>query len=110
MSQRMIDRLFASKNLAEDAVYTPLDGEGCPVRVIRKRPAADDPMLSVGVRMSAAQQEAAARFDVRVSEVARPRRGDRIIQNGRSWPVIGTPVLDDLGLVWTVDVGVPVDA
>jgi hypothetical protein len=43
------------------------------------------------------------RFDVRASEVAAPRPGDRIVIDGATCIVQGEPVRDRERLVWTID-------
>ena len=44
------------------------------------------------------------RFDLRVSEVASPRPGDRLVLDGETFVVQGEPVRDRERLVWTLDV------
>jgi hypothetical protein len=44
------------------------------------------------------------RLDLRVSEVASPRPGDRIMIEGEAFVVQGEPVRDRERLVWTIEV------
>jgi hypothetical protein len=43
------------------------------------------------------------RFDLRVSEVAEPRPGDRFVLDGEAFVVQGEPMRDRERLVWTID-------
>ena len=93
-----IDLLFADPNLARDAFYHPGNGgEGIPVRVIAKRP---DEIVGFGeTRIHAG----ATLLDVRVSEVADPRPGDRLVIDGETYLVQGEPVGDTERLIWTLE-------
>ena len=93
-----IDRLFADPNLARDALYRPGNaGKGIPVRVIAKRL---DEIVGVGeTRIHAAT----TMFDVRVSEVAEPRPGDRFSVEDLDYLVQGGPVRDAERLIWTLE-------
>jgi len=92
-----IDVLFADPNLARDAVYTSEGGEPVTVRVIAKRP--DEIVGFDETRIHAAT----AMFDVRVSEVAEPRPGDRLSLDGGDYVVQGEPVRDAERLIWTIE-------
>ena len=92
-----IDSLFADPHLAQDAVYTPAGGAPVPVRVIVRRP--DVVSEFAGGRVAAVT----AVFDLRVSEVATPRPGDRLEMDGEAFLVQGEPRRDAARLVWTLD-------
>ena len=93
-----VDRLFADPNLARDALYHPGNGsEGIPVRVIAKRP---DEIVGFGeTRIHAGT----TLFDVRASEIAEPRPGDRLSVGGEDYLVQGEPVGDTERLIWTLE-------
>lgn len=92
-----VDALFADPNLGRAATYEPADGEPFPVRVIARRA---DAITDFG---EARLWSETTRFDVRVSEVAQPRPGDRIVIDGDTYIVQGEPVRDRERLVWTID-------
>ena len=92
-----IDVLFGDPNLARDALYTPKDGEPVTVRVIARRP--DE---IVGFDETRIHAETSM-FDVRVSEIAAPRPGDRLSLDGEAYVVQGEPVRDAERLIWTVE-------
>jgi hypothetical protein len=94
----LVDRLFANPNLGSDATWEPADGEPFSVRVVARR--ADAVTEFGGGRL----WSETATFDVRVSEVANPRPGDRIILGAESFVVQGEPMRDRERLVWTLDV------
>ena len=74
------------RHLGRDAVYTADGGEPVTVRVIAKRP---DEIVGLGeTRIHAGT----TLFDVRVSEVAEPRPGDRLVIDGETYLVQGEPV------------------
>ena len=92
-----IDLLFADPNMARAAVYTPDGGAPVEVRVVAKRP---DEIVGFGeTRIHAGT----TLFDVRVSEVAAPRPGDRLSLGGEDYLVQGEPVGDTERLVWTLE-------
>ncbi len=92
------DVLFADPHLARDAVYRPGgSGDGIPVRVMLRRP---DRIESFGETRIASSTTV---LDLRVSEVPESRAGDTLALDGRTVVVQGTPLLDALGLVWTLD-------
>jgi hypothetical protein len=93
-----VDALFADPNLAREATYEPADGDPFPVRVIARRA---DAVADFG---EARLWSETTRFDVRVSEVAAPRPGDRIVIDAATYIVQGEPVRDRERLVWTLDV------
>ena len=94
----LVDRLFADPNLGRDAAYDPAEGDAFPVRVIARR------ANSVADFGEARLWLETTRFDLRVSEVASPRPGDRLVLDGETFVVQGEPVRGRERLVWTVDV------
>ena len=94
----LVDRLFADPNLGRDATYEPADGEPFSVRVVARRA---DAVTEFG---EARLWSETTRFDLRVSEVAAPRPGDRLVLDGEAFVVQGEPVRDRERLVWTLDV------
>jgi hypothetical protein len=92
-----VDALFADPNLAREATYEPADGDPFPVRVIARRA---DAITEFG---DARLWSETTRSDVRVSEVATPRPGDRLVLDGESVVVQGEPVRDRERLIWTLD-------
>jgi hypothetical protein len=93
-----VDALFADPNLGREASYEPADGEAFPVRVIARRA---DAITEFG---DARLWSETTRFDVRVSEVAAPLPGDRLVLGGTDYIVQGEPQRDRERLVWTLDV------
>jgi len=85
------------RHLGRDAVYTPEGGAPVAVKVIAKRPdeivGFDETRIHAGTAM----------FDVRVSELAEPRSGDRFSLDGEDYVVQGEPVCDAERLVWTLE-------
>jgi hypothetical protein len=93
-----IDAIFRDANVAEDAIWRAGGaGDGVAVRVIRKSP---DEVVGFG---SSRTVMATVLIDVRVSEVASPASGDTTEINSDLFDIIGTPVRDGLGLVWTCE-------
>ena len=93
-----VDALFADPHIARAATWEPADGEPLPVRVIARRA---DAVTDFG---EARLWSETTSFDLRVSEVAEPRPGDRLVLNGETFVVQGEPVRDRERLVWTIDV------
>jgi hypothetical protein len=93
----LVERLFADPNLAREAIYEPATGGDHPVRVIARR--AEAVAEFGGARL----WSETTRFDVRVSEVAVPRPGDRLLLDGEAFVVQGEPVRDRERLIWTLD-------
>jgi hypothetical protein len=91
-----VDALFADPHLAREAVYAPADGDPFPVRVIARRA---DVVTDFG---EARLWSETTKFDVRVSEIAAPRPGDRLVLDGDTFTVQGEPVRDRERLVWTL--------
>jgi len=92
-----VDALFADPNLGRAAMYEPADGDPFPVRVIARRA---DAVTEFG---EARLWSETTRFDVRASEVAQPRPGDRLAIDDANYIVQGEPVRDRERLVWTLD-------
>jgi hypothetical protein len=93
-----IDAIFRDGNIAEDALWRAGGlGSGQAVRIVRKSP--DE---VVGFSASRAVM-ATVLIDVRVSEVASPVASDSVEIDGELFDIIGTPVRDGLGLVWTCE-------
>ena len=85
------------RHLGRDAVYTADGGEPVTVRVIAKRP---DEIVGLGeTRIHAGT----ALFDVRASEIAAPRPGDRLSVGDLDYLVQGEPVGDTERLIWTLE-------
>jgi hypothetical protein len=92
-----MDLLFAGPNLARDAAYAPADGDTLPVRIIARRP------NSVTDFADARLWSETASFNVRVSKVALPRPGDRLILEGEIFVIQGEPLRDAERLVWALE-------
>jgi hypothetical protein len=93
-----IDAIFRDANVAEDAIWRAGGaGDGVPVRVIRKSP---DDVVGFG---SSRAVMATVLIDVRVSEVASPASGDTAEISGDVFEIIGTPMRDNLALLWTCE-------
>ena len=92
-----IDALFADPNLAREAVYIAEGGAPVPVRIMPRR---EDQLTSFGEARIVSD---GTRFDLRNSEIADPRPGDRIEMAGDAFIVQGEPVRDPERLVWTLD-------
>ena len=92
-----LDALFADAHLARDIVYTAEGGASSLVRAILRLP---DDVTGFG---EARIWSESTRLDLRLSEVANPRPGDRIEIDGDAFLIQGEPVRDRERLVWTVD-------
>lgn len=92
-----VDALFADPNIGRDAVYVAGGGTPVPVRVVARRA---DAITDFG---DARLWSETTRVDLRVTEVAEPRPGDRIEIGGDTFLIQGEPVRDRERLVWTVD-------
>ena len=92
-----IDALFADPNLAREGTWEPADGDPLPVRVIARRA---DAITEFG---DARLWSETTRFDLRVSEVATPRPGDRLVLGDETFVVQGEPARDSERLVWTLN-------
>lgn len=93
-----IDTIFRDGNIAEDALWRAGGlGSGQAVRIVRKSP---DEVVGFGASRAVM---ATMLIDVRVSEVASPVAGDSVEIDGELFDILGTPVRDGLGLVWTCE-------
>jgi hypothetical protein len=92
-----LDGLFGDPNIARTATYAPADGDTFPVRVVARRA---DAVTAFG---DARLWSESTRFDLRVSEVAELRPGDRLVIDGEAFVVQGEPVRDRERLVWSID-------
>ena len=92
-----LDALFSDPNIARVAMYAPADGDAFAVRVVARRA---DAITGFG---EAQLWSETTRFDVRASDVAAPRPGDRIVIDGATYIVQGEPERDRERLVWTID-------
>jgi hypothetical protein len=93
-----MDRIFNNPNMAADATWVPAaggDSQFC--RVIRRM--ADD---GVSFGLSAARVPAML-ADVRVSEIARPVKGDVIEIGDERFRVSAAPSRDLDRLIWTLE-------
>ena len=93
-----IDAIFRDGNVAEDALWRAGGaGDGIVVRVIRKSP---DEVVGFGDSRAVLPT---VMIDVRRSDVADPAAGDTVEIGTLVFEIIGTPVLDSLGLVWSCE-------
>lgn len=89
------DAIFADPNMAADAVWRAHSGGAAtPCRVIMARP---DTMGGFGEAQIVSDT---LRFDVRVSQITAPCRGDLIEIGGEVFKLQGEPRRDRLRLVW----------
>ncbi len=93
-----MDALFADSNIGTEAIYTSGGGNPVLVRVVARR--ADSITTFGDAKLWSETQH----FDLRVSEVATPRPGDRIEINGEAFLIQGEPTRDTERLIWTIDV------
>ena len=93
-----MDALFADDNIAMEAIYTAGGGSPVLVRVVARRA---DSITGFG---EAKLWSEIQRFDLRVSEVANPRPGDRLEIDAEAFLIQGEPVRDAERLIWTIDV------
>ena len=93
-----LDRLFGDPNIARTAIYNPR--AATPSRSASSRAGRMPSPSSATARL----WSETTRFDLRVSEVASPRPGDRLVLDGETFVVQGEPVRDRERLVWTLDV------
>lgn len=93
-----IDALFGDPTIARDALYVPAGGEAVSVRVVARRP---DEIIGFGETRIHTET---TMFDVRASEVAGPRPGDRLTLDGVDYVIQGEPERRDPDrLIWTLD-------
>ena len=93
----VVDTLFADPNIGREAIYTSDGGAPVLVRAVARRA---DVVSDFG---DARLWSETTRIDLRVIEVAHPRRGDRIEIDAGAYLIQGEPVRDRERLVWTVD-------
>lgn len=91
-----IDDLFGSV-LAIDAVYYAGTNTPVAVRLMRRQPTI---FSNIGATQIASDTTS---FDVRVSEIAKPADGDRIIVGNDTFYVQGAPERDGNGLLWKMN-------
>ncbi len=97
--ERAVSRLFS--RLGVPGTYRLADGREIATRLIAKQA---DVVESFGdTRLALATH----RFDVMVREVPSPREGERFTLAGHTYQVVGVPLADRDGLIWTLT-GAPV--
>jgi hypothetical protein len=95
--QGVVDATFAAFGI--DAVYTPAGGDPVPVRVIARRP---DTIVGFGETCIHAETTT---FELRASEVAKPRPDDQLTIGGETFVAQGEPERRDPDrLVWHLEV------
>jgi len=95
----MIDRLFANRDLAENAVYKrKSDGVLTPLRVLRVQ---EDKFGSFGESKSLSSSTV---FEIRSSDVSDPKIGDGISINEVLYTIQADPQRKADGLVWSLNV------
>jgi hypothetical protein len=93
-----IDAIFADANVGEDAIWRSGGaGLGIAVRVIRKTP---DQVVGFGDSRAVMS---AVLIDVRQNDVIDPAAGDTVEIGADVFEIVGTPLSDGLGLVWTCE-------
>ena len=96
--QGAIDAAFDIQGI--DATYTPVAGSPLAIKVI---PSEEDELVDVPGISSRIQTETNL-FDVRVSEIAAPVKGDALVVSGTSYTVASTTQKDARKLIWRLDV------
>ncbi|WP_420029473.1 head-tail joining protein [Rhodovulum visakhapatnamense] len=97
MGEKYLRRWGILTDTADIGVYTAEGGAPSLVRAILRRP---DGITGFG---DARLWSETTRLDLRLAEVANPRRGDRVEIDGEAFLIQGEPVRDRERLVWTVD-------
>lgn len=93
-----IDVLFTNPNLAEAALWKVSGvGPGVSVAIIRKMPDTTDGFGDTRVVLPTVV------LDVRKSDISAPAEGDLVEIGASTLKVIGTPMIDRLGMVWTCE-------
>lgn len=93
-----VDVLFADPNLAEAARWKVGGvGPGTSVAVIRKAPDAAEGFGDTRVVLPTVV------LDVRKSDVSTPAEGDLVEIGASTFKVIGTPMIDRLGMIWACE-------
>lgn len=93
----VVDALFTDPNIGREAVYTSDGGAPVLVRVVARQA---DAITDFG---DARLWSETTRIDLRLTDVANPRPGDRLEFDGDAFLIQGEPVRDRERLVWTVD-------
>jgi len=93
----IIDAAYEDGTIGFDAEYQPLAGGSADIRVIPKRP------YDVANFQGSQIQTNTALFNVRVSEVAQPVRGDKLIFDETTYTVQGAKYKDDNRYEWLVN-------
>lgn len=83
--------------LGASVTYIPTVGESKTIQVIDSR---EDVESSYG---GSRIKSDAATFEVRVADVAAPKRGDKIVSGGKNYIVKSFQYRDPLKLVWFMD-------
>ena len=92
-----LDALFADSNIGTEAIYMAGGGNPVLVRVVARR---GDSVTGFGEAKLWSETQ---HFDLRVSEVAAPRSGDRIEIKGEAFLIQGEPVRDPDRLIWSIE-------
>jgi hypothetical protein len=92
-----VDVLFSDPNISAAATFIRSGDAARDIRVVVSRPDVVQDYSTARVQTDTVSLE------IRVSDVAQPRRGDQIIVGGETRVVQGVPVRDRERLVWTVD-------
>ncbi|MBF0187081.1 MAG: hypothetical protein HQL50_04060 [Magnetococcales bacterium] len=79
------------------ATFIPQAGDPVEITVLSKQP---DTIVSLGDTRIHSETHM---FEIRASEIANPRAGDRLIIDGTNHRIQGEPVRDSARLVWTVE-------
>jgi len=94
----VLDVLFVDPNIGEDAIWKAGGtGSGAAVRVIRKSPDVTERFGETPIVLPTNI------LDVRKAEVASPAEGDLVEIGAGTFKVVGTPMIDQLGLIWTCE-------
>jgi len=92
-----MDALFADSNIGTEAIYTAGGGNPVLVRVVARR---GDSVTGFGEAKLWSETQ---HFNLRVSEVAAPRPGDRLEIDGEAFLIQGEPVRDPERLIWSIE-------
>lgn len=91
-----VDALFTDKNLADDAVYTPVSGDAVNIRVVRTTPPQGVGLFTTGAYLPADMA------DVRISEIQEPFEGDQLTIGDKTF-LVRNATRDPERLVWRLD-------
>ena len=93
-----IDAIFSDPNIGVAAIWKPGGTPpGVAARVIRKSPDATESFGRTSVVLPTLV------LDVRKSDVASPQDGDVVEIASESFRVVGEPMIDSLGFVWSCE-------